>query len=625
MRNARAERDLLLLTEDLVLKTAAGVPQKTHRAVLRYVRAALGTVALSAVVIFVCVDALSFKRQLDLELKNEAEVVMRSLEDSLREGDWEHIQTQLDLQSRPPITAAALRLSNHTIVARHGEANFDLIGADTFAAHVHRGEFELVAIGDQGAFTRHLNLLLAGSIAYLLLALALGTLVADRISRILSRSVLHLDEAEEQPSAAPLKVPTPLYVPALAALNAPPVFDAHPANQIDKEPSSPNVESILGPDLPTFRTQDFLAPDNRSDLDLAPSIDDQSAPFPPTVGRIARSASSGAHDIMKIQLSHSASEREDSGPPGLLGPAPTPDSPGVEPSVCNVRRLVRGVVGKLNANAERNGNLLTLEVADAVAQDVFIVGAHLEQVLDQLATHVNASTKDGLVGVDVTDGGPGRLGFTIHGTRNTGREAKHEMRLETSRDSDATELSAPIIQGLIGLLNGELINRSTSDMARYYVSIPAPSAKSGRSASSALPPDAPTLLLCEDDDANALIASAMLRKLGYCVERACNGQEAFKRMEKKKFDVVLMDCQMPEVDGFEATRMILKEYDDQPPIYAITANVDPLDLEMCRASGMSGCIAKPFTMEKMATLLDYAIHGEKTPSPIETGVLVFKN
>ncbi|MGY1889972.1 hybrid sensor histidine kinase/response regulator [Pseudomonas asplenii] len=113
------------------------------------------------------------------------------------------------------------------------------------------------------------------------------------------------------------------------------------------------------------------------------------------------------------------------------------------------------------------------------------------------------------------------------------------------------------------------------------------------------------VLLVEDNPVNQLVAKGMLGKLGCEVIVAAHGAEALDQLEYHEFDLVLMDCNMPVMDGYEASRQI-RQSGRWPnlPIVALTANAMSEERERCRAAGMSDYLAKPFRREELAALLD---------------------
>ncbi len=133
-------------------------------------------------------------------------------------------------------------------------------------------------------------------------------------------------------------------------------------------------------------------------------------------------------------------------------------------------------------------------------------------------------------------------------------------------------------------------------------------APSGPPASAAaLPRLVGRVLVVEDQPVNQKLALAVLGKVGLDAVLAHNGREALEHLRAERFDLVLMDCQMPEMDGFEATeRLRAGEAGDAAqtvPVLALTANVMTEDLERCRASGFDGHVSKPFTMKGLHAAL----------------------
>ena len=112
------------------------------------------------------------------------------------------------------------------------------------------------------------------------------------------------------------------------------------------------------------------------------------------------------------------------------------------------------------------------------------------------------------------------------------------------------------------------------------------------------------VLLVEDNEVNRLVASEMLHVLGDVVTEASNGADALKRWQDGNCDIVLMDCQMPDMDGLEATRRIrtsegARAPRSHTPIVALTANALLVDREACLAAGMDDHLAKPFSLTQL--------------------------
>lgn len=113
------------------------------------------------------------------------------------------------------------------------------------------------------------------------------------------------------------------------------------------------------------------------------------------------------------------------------------------------------------------------------------------------------------------------------------------------------------------------------------------------------------ILVVEDDRANQFVVKAMLERLDCTVDIARNGLEAIEKAERNRFDVILMDCQMPQMDGYEATRRIRESshIDRHVPIIAMTAHSQERDEARCRAAGMDDYMTKPLRLKNLAALL----------------------
>jgi len=126
------------------------------------------------------------------------------------------------------------------------------------------------------------------------------------------------------------------------------------------------------------------------------------------------------------------------------------------------------------------------------------------------------------------------------------------------------------------------------------------------------------ILLAEDNAVNQKLALRLLQRMGYTAELAKNGIEALERVEASPYDVVLMDVQMPEMDGLEAARRIVARAGTgpRPRLVAMTANAMQGDREACLAAGMDDYVTKPIRVEALVeALMRTPTRSEPRPEP----------
>ena len=125
------------------------------------------------------------------------------------------------------------------------------------------------------------------------------------------------------------------------------------------------------------------------------------------------------------------------------------------------------------------------------------------------------------------------------------------------------------------------------------------------------------ILLAEDNAVNQKLALRLLEQMGYRADVASNGLEAVESLERQAYDVILMDMQMPEMDGLDATRAIRKLHNiAQPRIVAMTANAMQGDRELCLAAGMDDYVSKPIRVPELVQALrnaKSAVQDEEKP------------
>ncbi len=125
------------------------------------------------------------------------------------------------------------------------------------------------------------------------------------------------------------------------------------------------------------------------------------------------------------------------------------------------------------------------------------------------------------------------------------------------------------------------------------------------------------VLVADDNEINRLVIKGMLEPEGFLVEAVCNGKEAIQAMESTTYDLVIMDCSMPVLDGFAATKTIRNSdtgsFDPDIPILAITAFSSPEDRLKCLASGMNDCISKPVAAGELFDRIAFLLNDAPRP------------
>ncbi|OPX78604.1 MAG: hybrid sensory histidine kinase BarA [Methanosaeta sp. PtaB.Bin005] len=128
------------------------------------------------------------------------------------------------------------------------------------------------------------------------------------------------------------------------------------------------------------------------------------------------------------------------------------------------------------------------------------------------------------------------------------------------------------------------------------------------------------ILIAEDNPVNQKVAQLMLQRLGHRTDLAANGQEVLRALENQSCDLVLMDIQMPKMDGIEATRLIRSRWPQGPKIIAITSFDPEFCREQCFSAGVDDFINKQIRMNE----LDAAIDRNMSLSSSKSGPLLFQ-
>ena len=279
-------------------------------------------------------------------------------------------------------------------------------------------------------------------------------------------------------------------------------------------------------------------------------------------------------------------------------------------------RLVKSVANIMRSRAEEKGINVKVDVKIDVPQYINSDPTRLRQVILNLLSNAIKFTDEGSVSILVSnieeEGDEARLRFEVSDTGiGIPEDARDDLFKEfvqadssTSRKYGGTGLGLSICRHIVGLLEGEIGVESKEDEgSTFWFEIPVMVADyfehefEADAESKAVPDMEPLLvLLVDDNDINLKVGRDILQKYGHDIVTAQNGQEAVDAVKDAKFDVILMDMQMPVMDGLEATREIkaMNAEAAKTPIIALTANSLRGDDEICMQAGMADHVPKPF-------------------------------
>ena len=291
------------------------------------------------------------------------------------------------------------------------------------------------------------------------------------------------------------------------------------------------------------------------------------------------------------------------------------------------KQIVKDIVILHSLKAEQQGVFLLQQVDESLPE--FLMGdpTRLRQVIVNLVSNALKFTSQGEVkiSVDVVNKETDSVDLKIAvidtgiGIPQTAQETLFNAFTQadgsTTRKYGGTGLGLAIVSQLVDLMGGSLgVDSVEGEGSVFWFTVNFQCAKkapemAGEIAkkNKALQLEA-KILLVEDNPINQMVAQKMLEKVGLKPTLANNGVEALKQLNERSFDLVLMDCQMPEMDGFDATREIRKldimALNQRPlPIVAMTANVMSGDRERCLDVGMDDYIGKPVQRDQLTSVL----------------------
>jgi len=337
----------------------------------------------------------------------------------------------------------------------------------------------------------------------------------------------------------------------------------------------------------------------------------------PDQRRLVRTASSSGASLMAILndvLDHSKIEA------GKLNLSYAPLS---------LHVMALSVVALFRGNAEAKGLTLTLDIEPGVEEWVIGDAQRLKQVLLNLVGNAIKFTerggvalalsareaKDGYVGVafEVSDSGIGIAAEAIPAMF----QPFHQVSGAGSRRRGGTGLGLAISQRIVEAMGGhiEVTSRPGSGsrfsfalaLERDQAPVHVAQADSTTGALDGIPELTGLVLVVEDNEVNRMIAGEMLRSLGLDVIEAADGRQALRQLAEHSVDLVLMDCQMPVMDGYAATQEIRQREAKlglpRLPVLALTANAFGEDAVRSQAAGMDAHLSKPYTREQLREML----------------------
>ncbi len=293
-------------------------------------------------------------------------------------------------------------------------------------------------------------------------------------------------------------------------------------------------------------------------------------------------------------------------------------------------QLFNSVVDLLKPQAAAKGVSISLEFNEHIDRYVIGDAGRIRQVILNLVGNAIKFTPDGVirVSIDICDQCEGKQFYISIEDNGIGIREENIGRLfnpfeqsdsSISSKHGGTGLGLAICKQLIELMGGDI--GVTSEYGRgstFWLTLALPHSDDSEIAQQGLLSQAEekqivddstlqgSVLVAEDNEVNQRVISLMLKSLGLSCTVANNGLEVFDHLGDSAYDLILMDCQMPRLDGYQTTKRIRNGGDDfhNIPIIALTANAMESDRKACHAAGMDDFLAKPIDQSKLKQLLE---------------------
>lgn len=284
----------------------------------------------------------------------------------------------------------------------------------------------------------------------------------------------------------------------------------------------------------------------------------------------------------------------------------------------NLHALAHEAVTLFSGRASEKGLVLQLKIDPNAPEWVLGDPLRLRQIVANFLSNAIKFTHEGTVTLMLLPSSAYSQGAWI-GVQDTGIgipadklgtifEAFTQADSSTTRKYGGTGLGLAICKKLAEMMGGRIGVESEEGVGSlFYVDLPLPATEPPQAQSEPSETlleafEGARILLVEDNEVNRKVATRLLAKMQVSVDVACDGREAIEKATHQSYHLILMDCQMPEMDGYEATR-ILRAQGVTTPIVALTANALEGDREKCLACGMNDYLTKPIQVEKLRATL----------------------
>jgi CheY-like chemotaxis protein len=308
----------------------------------------------------------------------------------------------------------------------------------------------------------------------------------------------------------------------------------------------------------------------------------------------------------------------------------------------SLRTIIKDTIYLMSTAATGKGLELTYSISEGTATDLVGDPTRLRQILLNLLNNAIKFSEHGKVFLEIRQSleleEEVKLSFSIH-DNGIGMSDEAQAKLFLSftqadttmtRKYGGTGLGLAICRKLVELVGGTIEVTSTLGKGSSFTFTLQFSKQKARLTSHQAPPPTPArshytetappsierldgtrILLAEDGKTNQMIGIQVLRKLGFTADVAANGVEAVEAWRSNKYEIILMDCHMPQMDGYEATRRIRELEAEQnlrpTQIIAMTANVNLEERNLCMAAGMNDFTTKPIDQSALNAVLTKAV------------------